>query len=227
LKVLEDDTFKKAFKEAQAIASKEARAAELRGEDPSRFMLKDIYDLDEAGNMVTVGKIPDVRTLDYVKRGIDALIDKGYRGEGMSKAEANALKDLKRAYVEVIDQNVPEYAAARAKYAGDIEVLDALRLGRTDYLSPKMLPNEAKKLVDGMSDAERDALRAEVEAAESAALLAAGLVDEVVIYQAPILCGGGTIPALADLVKSLELREITRETFGADLRLRALLGGKA
>ena len=162
LKVLDDDTFKKAFKEAQAIASKEARAAELRGEDPSRFMLKDIYDLDEAGNMVTVGKIPDVRTLDYVKRGIDALIDKGYRGEGMSKAEANALKDLKRAYVEVIDQNVPEYAAARAKYAGDIEVLDALRLGRTDYLSPKMLPNEAKKLVDGMSDAERDALRAGV-----------------------------------------------------------------
>jgi hypothetical protein len=162
LKVLEDDTFKKAFKEAQAIASKEARAAELRGEDPSRFMLKDIYDLDEAGNMVTVGKIPDVRTLDYVKRGIDALIDKGYKGEGMSKAEANALKDLKRAYVEVIDQNVPEYAAARAKYAGDIEVLDALRLGRTDYLSPKMLPNEAKKLVDGMSDAERDALRAGV-----------------------------------------------------------------
>lgn len=61
----------------------------------------------------------------------------------------------------------------------------------------------------------------------SAALLAAGLVDEVVIYQAPILCGGGTVPALADLVKSLELREITRETFGADLRLRALLGGKA
>lgn len=162
LKVLEDDTFKKAFKEAQAIANKEARAAELRGEDPSRFKLQDIYDLDEEGNMISVGKIPDVRTLDYVKRGIDALIDKGYKGEGMSKAEANALKDLKRAYVEVIDQNVPEYAAARAKYAGDIEVLDALRLGRTDYLSPKTLPNEAKKLVDGMSDAERDALRAGV-----------------------------------------------------------------
>jgi hypothetical protein len=162
LKVLEDDTFKKAFKEAQAIANKEARAAELRGEDASRFKLQDIYDLDEEGNMISVGKIPDVRTLDYVKRGIDALIDKGYKGEGMSKAEANALKDLKRAYVEVIDQNVPEYAAARAKYAGDIEVLDALRLGRTDYLSPKTLPNEAKKLVDGMSDAERDALRAGV-----------------------------------------------------------------
>lgn len=162
LKVLEDDTFKKAFKEAQAISGKEARAAELRGEDASRFKLQDIYSQDKDGNLVSVGKIPDVRTLDYIKRGIDALIDKGYRGEGMSKAEANALKDLKKAYVQVIDENVPEYAAARAKYAGDMEVLDALRLGRTDYLSPKMLPNEAKKVVDAMSDGERDALRAGV-----------------------------------------------------------------
>jgi len=162
LKVLEDDTFKKAFKEAQAISGKEARAAELRGEDASRFKLQDIYGVDKDGNLTTVGKIPDVRTLDYIKRGIDALIDKGYRGEGMSKAEANALKDLKKAYVSVIDENVPEYAAARAKYAGDMEVLDALRLGRTDYLSPKMLPAEAKKVVDAMSDGERDALRAGV-----------------------------------------------------------------
>ena len=162
LKVLEDDTFKKAFKEAQAISGKEARAAELRGEDASRFKLQDIYGADKDGNLTSVGKIPDVRTLDYIKRGIDALIDKGYRGEGMSKAEANALKDLKKAYVQVIDENVPEYAAARAKYAGDMEVLDALRLGRTDYLSPKMLPAEAKKVVDAMSDGERDALRAGV-----------------------------------------------------------------
>jgi hypothetical protein len=159
MKVLEDDTFKKAFREAQNIAGKEARAAELRGEDPSRFILKDIYDLDEAGDMIKVGKMPDVRTLDYIKRGIDAIIDKGYKGEGMSKAEANALKDLRKAYIGVIDENVPEYAAARAKYAGDMEVLDALRLGREDYMSPKTLPEQAKKIVSGMSEAERDALR--------------------------------------------------------------------
>lgn len=159
LKVLEDDTFKSAFKEAQRIAAKEARAAELRGEDPSRFKLGDIYDLDDQGNMVSVGKIPDVRTLDYIKRGIDALIDKGYKGEGMGKAEANALKDLRKAFVGVIDENVPEYAVARSKYAGDMEVLDALRLGKDEYLTPKMLPEQARKLVTGMSDAEKDALR--------------------------------------------------------------------
>jgi hypothetical protein len=164
MKVLEDDTFKKAFAEAKAISSKEARAAELRGEDPSKYQLKDLYELDPKDNTFkfTGTQLPDVRTLDYVKRGIDALIDKGYRGEGMSKAEANALKDLKKAFVGAIDDNVPEYATARAKYAGDIEVLDALRLGRTDYLTPKMLPAEAEKLVKSMSDAERDALRAGV-----------------------------------------------------------------
>jgi hypothetical protein len=159
MKVLDDDTFKKAFKEAQNIAGKEARAAELRGEDASKFILKDIYNVDAEGNIASITKVPDVRTLDYIKRGIDAIIDKGYKGEGMSKAEANALKDLRKAYIGVIDENVPEYAAARAKYAGDMEVLDALRLGREDYMSPKTLPEQAKKLVSGMSEAERDALR--------------------------------------------------------------------
>lgn len=59
----------------------------------------------------------------------------------------------------------------------------------------------------------------------TAAMFAAGLVDEAVIYQAPLLCGGGTIPALVDFPKSLELREIDRKRFGADLRLRGLVGG--
>ena len=161
LRVLEDDTFKKAFDEARQIANKEARAAELRGEDASRFKLQNIYEVDPDGNVTKIN-IPDVRTLDYMKRGIDALVDKGYKGAGMSSAEATALKDLKKEFVKVIDENVPEYAAARAQYAGDIEVLDALRLGRESYLSPKTTPTQAKELVAQMSQGERDALRAGV-----------------------------------------------------------------
>lgn len=62
----------------------------------------------------------------------------------------------------------------------------------------------------------------------SAALLAAGLVDEAFIYHAPILCGGGTLPALAREVfpESIELREVTWKNFGADLRVRGLIGKK-
>lgn len=165
LKVLEDDTFKKAYDKARSIAEKEARAAELRGEDTSRFVLKPIYQVDSEGTATRV-ELPDVRTLDYIKRGIDAIIDEGFKGKGMSTAEANALKDLRKAFIGAIDESTIDpstgksaYAAARAKYAGDMEVLDALRLGREEYMTPKTLPEQAKKIVAGMSDAERDALR--------------------------------------------------------------------
>lgn len=61
----------------------------------------------------------------------------------------------------------------------------------------------------------------------SAAMIAAGLVDEVVIYFAPILCGG-TVPALAGggFPASVKLRDVTRARFGDDLRVRGLMGGK-
>jgi diaminohydroxyphosphoribosylaminopyrimidine deaminase/5-amino-6-(5-phosphoribosylamino)uracil reductase len=58
----------------------------------------------------------------------------------------------------------------------------------------------------------------------SAALLEAGLVDEVVIYYAPLLCGG-PIPALAGagLPHALEIREAEFVRFGNDIRCRGIL----
>ena len=160
LKVLEDDTFAKAYDKARSIISKEARAAELRGEDVSKYKLRPIYDMDADGNWVRTGDVPDVQTLDYLKRGIDALIDQGYSAErSISKAEAGALKDLKNAFVGVIDDIVPDYKAARAQYRGDAEVLDALRFGREEFLSPKFTPAQVTKQLQKMSQAEKDSLR--------------------------------------------------------------------
>ena len=58
----------------------------------------------------------------------------------------------------------------------------------------------------------------------SAALFEAGLVDEVVIYLAPLLCGG-TVPALAalNLPASLALTELSVTQLGDDLRLRGVI----
>jgi diaminohydroxyphosphoribosylaminopyrimidine deaminase / 5-amino-6-(5-phosphoribosylamino)uracil reductase len=60
----------------------------------------------------------------------------------------------------------------------------------------------------------------------SAALFEAGLVDEVIVYYAPLLCGGPS-PALAGagLEKSLHLNEIEFTRLGNDLRLRGLVSG--
>lgn len=58
----------------------------------------------------------------------------------------------------------------------------------------------------------------------SAALFEAGLVDEVVIYYAPLLCGGPS-PGLAGggLKESLKLDEVDFERFGNDIRLRGVV----
>ena len=60
----------------------------------------------------------------------------------------------------------------------------------------------------------------------SAAMIHAGLVDEAVIYYAPMLCGG-TVPALAGegFQESIALEGISHKTFGRDLRVRGLVTG--
>ena len=58
----------------------------------------------------------------------------------------------------------------------------------------------------------------------SAAMFEAGLVDEVVVYYAPLLCGGPS-PGLAGLGlnESLHLTEIDFQQFGNDIRLRGVI----
>lgn len=60
----------------------------------------------------------------------------------------------------------------------------------------------------------------------SAALFEAGLVDEAVVYYAPLLCGG-TLPGLAGVGwrESMRLEEVEFQRFGDDLRVRGLVKG--
>ena len=92
---------------------------------------------------------------------------------------------------------------------------------RTLVKSPENLETLLKEL-----GREQGVLSVMIEAGGrfSAAMLRAGLVDEAVIYYAPILCGD-TIPALAGegFAHSLNIEKIHWETFGDDLKLRGLL----
>lgn len=158
--VLSNPAFKGFFDKAKTIANTEAQAAKLRGEDPGKYQLQDIYKLVKGadGNMtMESSKAPDVRTLDYIKRGIDATIDAGFRGQGMSTAEASALRQLRTEFVKRIDDLVPEYKVARKTYAGDMEVLDSMRKGMAKFGS--MDHEQVIKLVAGMSNAEKEAFR--------------------------------------------------------------------
>jgi hypothetical protein len=162
VEVLKNPQFKAFFDKARSIADTEAQTAKLKGEDPLKFALPEIYKpsgkFDASGaEILDLVKLPDVRTLDYIKRGIDATIDSGFRGKGMSTAEASALRDLRKQFVNAIDDNVPDYKFARKTYAGDLEILDALRMGREEFKT--LDPEQVKKMVDAMSSGEKDAFR--------------------------------------------------------------------
>ena len=162
VEVLKNPQFKAFFDKARSIADTEAQTAKLKGEDPLKFALPEIYKpsgrFDAKGNeILDLVKLPDVRTLDYIKRGIDATIDSGFRGQGMSTAEASALRDLRKQFVNAIDENVPDYKLARQTYAGDLEILDALRMGKDQFKS--LDQEQIKKMVDAMGSSEKDAFR--------------------------------------------------------------------
>jgi len=164
---LKNPRFQEFWGRARSIADTEAQAAKLRGEDPSKFALPEIYKptgkFDANGNeILELTKLPDVRTLDYIKRGIDATIDAGYKSaKGMSSAEANALKQLRNVYVGAIDEatggaNSP-YLKARQAYSGDMEVLDSMRAGMNDF--NKLDHEQVIDMISKMGTAEKDAFR--------------------------------------------------------------------
>jgi hypothetical protein len=167
IEALKNPRFQDFFSKARNIADTEAQAAKLRGEDPSQYALPEIYKpsgkFDSNGNeILELTKLPDVRTLDYIKRGIDATIESGFNSKnGMSKAEANALKDLRNVYVNAIDEatggaNSP-YLKARQEYRGDMEVLDAMRSGMNDF--NKLDHEQVIDMIGKMGAAEKDAFR--------------------------------------------------------------------
>jgi hypothetical protein len=134
--------------------------AQLKGGD-LRMGMEPV--LDAGGNLVglapTSNAIPDVEALDLFKRALDDRIEKGFKGtSNEGKSEAAALKDIRKDLVSRLDQLVPEYREARTKYAGDLEVRDALRYG-LDIFSRKVRPAEFQKTLKGMSEAEREAVK--------------------------------------------------------------------
>lgn len=157
MEALEDPDFKTAYQRALNIIEKERRGARLRGEDESKYQLKPIFIGDEKGNLKLVD-IPDVRTLDYIKRGLDGMITAGYQGQGgLDSAQATALKQLRNLFVNKIDELVPEYKLARSTYKGDMEVIDALNAGRDSFSSAA--PKEIEMMWKDFTPAEKAAYR--------------------------------------------------------------------
>jgi hypothetical protein len=132
--------FKDAYKTARELA-------EFDGID----LPEKIEDLAKLGG-------PDLRTLDYIKRGLDDVlyVKKGPTG-GTGKQILGRLEEKRREFVNLIDEVGPDsYKAARRAFAGPTEVRNAIDTGK-DFA--KLDPRELKKQFDSLSDAEQEGFK--------------------------------------------------------------------
>lgn len=98
----------------------------------------------------------DLRTLDYVKRGLDDIIQGGNQTGGLVGSELSALTKRKKEFVSLLDNEVPEYGEARKVWAGEQGTLEAVDAGKDFF---KLSSSEAKRTLDSLNPAEKDAFR--------------------------------------------------------------------
>lgn len=138
---------------SRALANARRIAAE-EGRDPNQLG----FVIDDAGN-VTMTQQPSWQTLDYIKRGLDDVLE-GYRdktsGRLVLDTEGRAVNDTLREFLGRVDSMNPEYAAARASYAGPAAEREALQRGMQAI---SMSPDQLAVAVRSASPAQRDQMQ--------------------------------------------------------------------
>jgi len=174
--LLELPEYRGAWNTARQLAAGDASAARARAItepgatfDPEDFRLREIYRVvgknpDTGEDILELAQtVPDVRTLDYMKRALDAQIRAGFRQPDNAVASANAtslsvLRDSLRNRTKAL---VPEYRRAVDDYSDDASVLDALRSGMNDF--GRLKHEEVGRLFgtgdNALNAAEREAFR--------------------------------------------------------------------
>lgn len=144
--------------ELPAFRAAYERAARIVGAEGGR--VPEIY--NEAGQVIRGTDAPaiPVRVFDLVKRGLDDVIETGMDGnKRIGRAEARALRGRLRETLAQVDELVPEYGQARAVYAGQSALRDAVELGDDMFRGTGSAPEEIASVLKTMSESEREFFR--------------------------------------------------------------------
>lgn len=110
----------------RAIGHAKKIAAEL-GED----ITVPVYD---KGKMVGRDVVPDWRSWDYVKQGLDAVIDENTNEFGKVNAYGRAVSKTRKALLDQLDTANPDYKAARAKYGSASDATNMILDGGVGFI---------------------------------------------------------------------------------------------
>lgn len=136
----------------QALANARSIAAN-EGRDPNAMG----FDLDDLGQ-VTLRSDPSPETLDLVKRGLDDVVsNNANQMTGRIETDAGrAVEGLRRRFVSEADRLYPQYAPARAAYAGPAAERAALQTGRD---MARAHPRDIQSRMDRMPENQQEQFR--------------------------------------------------------------------
>ncbi|HEX6939364.1 MAG TPA: hypothetical protein VF158_08125 [Longimicrobiales bacterium] len=155
--LFDDPEFQRAYRLAQRTAAQEvgARQALETAGLPVPLDLQDaevlpkLFEVDADGRVTFVTKSIPVRALDYMKSALQEVIDQDIAGGRLTKRGAMMLKRKLDAFLARVDELVPEYAQARATFAGQsriMEAFDAARNGSAEMGLRKFLVEDPRKI---------------------------------------------------------------------------------
>lgn len=111
--LMQRPSVKDAWTQAQRLAKEE-------GVDLPKFM-----EIGPEGEII-VTKAPDWRSWDYMKRGLDSVIEANTNEFGRVNSVGRAVKNTKREILSILDDVNPDYAAARSAYGTASDAVDAI-----------------------------------------------------------------------------------------------------
>ena len=144
-----------ALKRAHSIAAEEGR-------DPRGLGLN----LDEDGNVKIDKTVASMQTLDYVKRGLDDVLET-FRDDTTGKLRLDergrAINNTRQAFLSKVDRLNPDYAKARQEWGGTTATMEAMSLGRRFASGDaEVTADRFRKLAEGDKDAFRIGLAREL-----------------------------------------------------------------
>ena len=156
-KLMQDPAFKRAYDRADRLAQREV-------DEAGNIVGMKLPDLKESGNVF------DLKTIDRIKRGIDAEINYSkLPTSGLEKTEVDSIKNLRSVFMKNVDEQAPtEYKQARQAFSGQSEILDAIENGKNFFdIDARQLKQIYNKLSpsekDGFSVGAYDAIRTKIQ----------------------------------------------------------------
>lgn len=115
--------------------------------------------IDDAGNIIQKNRVPDMRAWDYIKRGLDDVVEADAAalspfGGTRNTAAGRAVKSLRKELLSELDRLNPDYAKARAISMDNIQAQEALEFGRKAFTQT---PEQVRRAMAGFTDGQREA----------------------------------------------------------------------